>query len=128
MRNLHAIIRTEFGAENVTILREWEKLEKKMAGFKNQRRFTLRCKSQKITPTSLKLKSNIKTPRGKRILGRAEKQLIEERIRAINNTIEVCTCRRDTCMGELKGQISAYYFKECCEFIERVRECRHQTA
>ena len=88
--------------------------------------FTLRCKSQKITPTSLKVKSNIRTLRGKRILQRAEKQLADEWIRSINNTIEVCTCRRDIFMEEHKGQISVYYFKECCEFI-KVRECRHKT-
>ena len=52
---------------------------------------------------------------------------MEERIRPINNTIEVCACRRDTCMEQLKGQIGANYFKECCEFIERVREYRHKT-
>ena len=127
MRNLHNIIKTEFGKENVTILRRCEHLEKKIANISNHRRFTLRCKSQKITPTSLKLKSNIRTPRGKRILQRAEKQLADECIRSINNTIEVCTCRRVTCMEEPKGQISVYYFKECCEFLKRVRGCRHRT-
>ena len=42
MRNLHVSIGTEFGEESVTILRTWEKLEKKIADFKNHRRFTLR--------------------------------------------------------------------------------------
>ena len=78
MRNPHYSIRTEFGLENVTILRKWEQLEKKIADFKNHRRFTLRCLSQKITPNSLKLKSNIKTSKGKRILERAERQLANE--------------------------------------------------
>ena len=103
MRNIHALIGTEFGEENVTILRKWEQLEKKIADFSNHRRLTLRCMSQKITPTSLKLKSNIRTPRGKRILHGAEKQLVDECIRSINNTIEEFTCRRDKCMEELEG-------------------------
>ena len=30
-------------------------------------------------------------------------------------------------MEKLKGQISVDYYKECCEFIERVREYRHET-
>ena len=64
--------------ENVTILRKWEQLGKKIADYKNHRRFTLRCLSQKITPNSLKLKSNIKTSKGKRILERAERQLANE--------------------------------------------------
>ena len=77
MRNLHYAIGTEFGLENVTILRKWEQLEKKIADYKNHR-FTLRCISQKIIPNSLKLKSNIKTAKGKRILERAERQLAKE--------------------------------------------------
>ena len=127
MRNLHNVIGKEFGMENVTILRKWEQLEKKIANFKNLRRFTLRCLSQKITPNSLKLKSNIKTSRGKRILEKAERQLVDERVRNINNTIATCTCLRDTCMDELKDQISNFYYQECIKFIDRVKETRHQT-
>ena len=126
MRNLHYSIRREFGLENVAILRKWEQLEKKIADFKNHRRFTLRCLSQKITPNSLKLKSNIKTSKGKRILERAERQLANERVRSINNTIATCTCLRDTCMKDLQDRISSFYFQECSKFIERVKETRHQ--
>ena len=67
--------------------------------------------SQKITPNSLKLKSSIKTLRGRQILQRAEKQLADECTRAINNTIDTCICIRDTCMNELKGQINDFYLK-----------------
>ena len=109
MRSLLVLIKTEFGVESVAILRKWEQLEKKIANFKNHRRFTLRCISQKITP-KLKLKSNIKTPRGKRILYRAEKQLADEHIRSINNRIEICTCKREACMEQIKGQISVTYY------------------
>ena len=126
MRNLHYSIRREFGLENVAILRKWEQLEKKIADIKNHRRFTLRCLSQKITPNSLKLKSNIKTSKGKRILERAERQLANECIRSINNTIATCTWLRDTCMKNLQDQISSFYFQECSKFIERVKETRHQ--
>ena len=109
------------------MLRKWEQLEKKIADFKNHRRFTLRCISQKITPNSLKLKSNIKTSKGKRILERAERQLANECVRSINNTIAMCTCLKDTCKTDLKDQISNFYYQECSKFIERVKETRHQT-
>ena len=127
MRNLHDSIGREFGLENVAILRKWEQLEKKIADFKNHRRFTLRCLSQRITPNSLKLKSNIKSTKGKRILEMAERQLANECVRSINNTIATCTCLRDTCMKDLQDQISSFYFQECIRFIERVKETRHQT-
>ena len=127
MRNLHLVIGTEFGRESVAILRKWEHLEKKIANFKNHRQFTLRCLSQRITPNSLKLRSNIKTTRGKSILERAKRQLANERVRNINNTIQTCSWQRDTWMEDLKRQISNFYYKECEQFIERVREWRHQS-
>ena len=98
--------------ESVTILRKWEELEKKIANFKNHRKFTLRCISQKITPPSLKLRSNIKTPRGKRILYRAEKQLADEEIRSINNTTEICTCRRDNVWNRFKVRLVLIIIKK----------------
>ena len=104
MKNLHNVIRTEFGWEKVTILRKWEHLEKKTADYKNHMWFTLRCMGQKITPISLKLKSNIKTTKGRQILQRAERQLVNQHIRAINNSIETCTWLRDTCMEDLKAR------------------------
>ena len=127
MRNLYNAIRTDFGMENVAILRKWEHLEKKIANFKNHRRFTLRCLSQKITQNSLKLKSNIKTTRGKWIVEKAERQLANERVRNINNMIETCSWQRDTCIDELKDQISPFYFQESVKFIETVKELRHQS-
>ena len=75
--------------------------------------------SQKITPISLKLKSNIKTPRGRQSLQRAERQLANEGGIAINNTIDTCTWLRDTFMEDLKSQISDFYFQECYQLISR---------
>ena len=48
--------------------------------------------SQKVTPVSLRLsknKYNIKTLRGIKIIQRAEKQLMDERVRSIKNTIDI---------------------------------------
>ena len=89
MRNIHTVIETEFGRESVAIFRRWEHHEKKLADFNNHRRFPLRCLSKKITPVSLSLKNNIKRERGIKIIQRAEKQLMNERVRSINNTIDV---------------------------------------
>ena len=105
MRNLHNILEKEFGRESVAILRDREQHVKKLANFKNHRRFTLRCISQKITPVSLRLKRNIPTDRGRKIIEKAEKQLLEERVRQINNTIDVCSHLTYTCIEQLRGKI-----------------------
>ena len=127
MRNLHNIIEKEFRRESATILRDWEQYVKKLANFKNHRRFTLRCLSQKMTPVSLRLKRNIKTERGKKIIEKAEKQLMDERVRQINNTIDICSHLIYTCMNELKGKIRPELFDECQVFIDKIREWRHRT-
>ena len=127
MRNLHSITENEFGRESVSIFRDWEQHVKKLANFKNHRRLTLRCISQKITPVSLRFKRKIKTERGIRIIQRAEKQLMDERVRQTNNTLDICSNFINTHMNELKVKIGQELYEKCQEFIERIREWRHKT-
>ena len=122
MRSLHAKIKSEYGKEGVNNLRWWEKLEMKMADFKNHRRFTLRCLSQGLAPVSIKLKSAVKTPKGTYIVRKAEKMLMNERVRAINNSIN---CRIDTCINHLERLLEKEVLEECYRFILERREKRH---
>ena len=55
------------------------------------------------TSQCVKLKNNIKTPKGSYIIRKAERALLNERIKLINNSITVFTYQRDTCMNSLKG-------------------------
>ena len=64
MRNIHLHIRSEYGIENVRLFQPWERLECKMADFQNHRKFFPRCLSDDIIAVSIKLKSNIKAPKG----------------------------------------------------------------
>ena len=85
MRNIHTYFRSEYGIESITLLCQWERIEGKMVDFKNNRRFSLRCLSEDVILVSIKLRSNIRTPKGQYIIRRAEKALLNERIRSINN-------------------------------------------
>ena len=105
MRNIHAKLISEYGQESVRILRQWEKLEMKMVDFQNHRRFTLRCLSKGITQVSIKLKSTVKTPKGIYIVRKAERMLMNERIRSINNTITMFKWQIDTCINSLGSSI-----------------------
>ena len=95
MRNIHSYLTTKYGKEIVEIYRRWEKYEYKMADFQNHQRFSLRCLSNNIIPTSVRLKSTIRTPKAKYIIHRAEKALLNERIRSITNTISMFKILRD---------------------------------
>ena len=76
MRNTHNHLRSEYGIESVRLLCRWERIEGKMVDFKNHRWFSLRCLSNDVIPISIRLKSNIKTPKGKEIIRKTEKALL----------------------------------------------------
>ena len=60
-----------------------------MADFCNHRRFSLRCLKYDVIPVSVRLKTNIRTSRGLEIIRKAERQLLNECIRSINNSLEL---------------------------------------
>ena len=93
----------------------------KMADFKNHRRFLLRCLSIGITPVSIKLKCNVKTPKGIYIVRKAEKMLMNERVRLINNTIIMLNCQINMCINDLKSRINKEDMENCCTFINQKR-------
>ena len=95
------------------------------SGLSNHRQFTLRCLSEKVTPVSIKLKSHIKTPKGLQIIRRADRSLLNERVRTINNTINMMNMKKDTCINNLKQKIGEDLIKECEIFIKERREARH---
>ena len=111
-------------------MQQWENLEKKMPNYRNHQRFTIKCLKKEVIPDSIRLKTNIKTSKGFQIIRRAEKQLLNEHIRSINNTLELLMMKRDTCIEELKDTIlnqkdEQKTFKECEILIKRVIECCH---
>ena len=96
-----------------------------MVDFKNHRRFLLRWLSTDIIPVSIRLKSNIKLPKGFNIIKRTEKALLNERIRMFNNTITMLEKEIDTCMNELYNTLDEEFMEECMIFIKTRKESRH---
>ena len=96
-----------------------------MANFKNHRRFLLRCLDNNIIPVSLKLRSNIKTPKAIQIIRKTERALLNERIRMINNTIELLNHVKDTCIEELSKVLKQEDMEECKKFMVNIKEERH---
>ncbi len=86
--NLFQVLRRSYGQGTVKLLRNCENIEKKTSCFRNHRVFTLRCRDQGLTPPSLRLKCPINTQKARDIIKKAEKDLLRERIRVINNKID----------------------------------------
>ena len=85
----------------------------------------MRCLSEDVIPVSIRLKSNIKTPKGFQIIKRAEKALLNERIRSINNTINMLGLQRDTRKNDLEERIGEEAMEECSVFIKSGKKARH---
>ena len=93
MTNLHRNIKEKYGQEAIQHLCLWEKRVIKASDFRNHRIFMLKCIGQNLMPVSIRLKplksKHFISANARRIIERAERQLMQERVRTINNTIQV---------------------------------------
>ena len=79
-----------------------------------------------IIPVSVRLKTNIHTTKGLDIIRRAEKQLLNECIRSINNQLEMFMFKRDTWTLKLKDILDHKIMEECEKLIKNIIESRHK--
>ena len=124
MRNLHQIILQEYGIEAQCLFRNWERLWLREIDYKNHRIFTLRCLHRELVPVSLKLKSTLNTTRAKKINRKAEKELIQARIKSINNILTNVAIQLEQCRSQLVSIISTERLRECQGFVDKVGETR----
>ena len=122
MRNLHQIILQEYGLEAQCLFRDWERLWLRAPDYKNHRIFTLRCLHKDLIPVSIKLKSTLKTERAKKIVRKAEKDLLQARVKAINSTLDNIGKQTELCRSQLASILSTQRLRECQGFIEKVGE------
>ena len=124
MRNLHNILLQEDGIEARRLFRLWEKLKIRASDYRNHRIFTLRCLHSDLIPVSIKLKSTIKSTRAKQILRKAEKELLQARIKSINFILDSTSQQLEECRSKLATIISTQKLRECQDFIDKVSEDR----
>ena len=124
MRNLHNILLQEDGIEVRCLFRLWEKLRLRSSNYKNHRIFTLRCLHNNLIPVSIKLKSTIKSTRAKQILKKAEKELLQARIKSINFILDNTSRQLEECRSKLVTIISTQKLRECQDFVDKVSENR----
>ena len=116
------------GKNTISIFRNWEKMEGKVSNFQNHRRFLLRCLSQEVIPVSLRLKNLTRTQKGDGIIKRAEKQLLNERIRNINYKIEKYQHDKHMYENQLHEILKEdqVMWNACKEEVLKRKESRHQ--
>ena len=131
--NLISDLRTKYGEESVRSFRKWEIIVKKMADYRNHRRFTLKCIKASITPVSCKLKNPLsyKSTRSYQIIHKAEKQLLYECIRNINSILATLDKQREDQYQKFKDSLNPnnqeheQYLGRSRTFINMIKEHRH---
>ena len=128
MRSLVKVLEQKYGKNTIAIFRKWEKMEGRVSNFKNHHRFSLRCLSKGVTPVSLQLKNLTRTQRGEGIIQKAEKQLLNERIRNINYILEQYQHDKYMYKKELEDLLKddQELWNACEEEIEKRGELRHK--
>ena len=124
MKNLHQIILQEYGLEVLCLFKDWERLQLRASDYKNHSIFTLRCIHKDLIPVSIKLKSTLKPERAKTIVRKAEKDLLQARIKAINSILGNVGKQTELCRSQLASILSTQRLRECQGFIEKVGEIR----
>ena len=106
-------------------MHRWEKNTIRASDYKNHRIFTLRCKGLSLVPVSIRLepvtsKQHI-SPSARKIIEKAEKQLLQDRVRGINRTIQDSKDQANSSRSKLVAIITQVDLDRCTDFIEKVR-------
>ena len=99
-------------------------MQLRSSDYKNHRIFSLRCLYKDLTPVSIKLKSTLDTSRAGKIIRKAEKDLLQARIKSINNVLVQVDREIEECRAKLASIILAVRLQECQDFINKVSEFR----
>ena len=92
--------------------------------YKNHRIFSLRCIHKELILVSIKLKSTLDTPKARQIIRKAEKDLLQARIKAINNILDQVDRETQDCRAKLASIILQERLEQCQDFINKVSELR----
>ena len=125
MRNLHNILSDKYGIEALYLLREWEMLQVKDSDYKNHCRFTLRCISQGIIPVSIRLKTTVKTDMARKIIRKAESDILHTRVKSITSFLDNNNKQLDRCRSQLVSIVTTKTMDKCQYLINKVRKFRH---
>ena len=125
MTNLHKIISDQYGIEVLCLLRDWEKLQIQDSNYRNHQIFTLRCISKGITPVSIWLKTTVRTEKARKIIWKAERDILQARVKSINNLLDNNSKQRDLCRSQLASIFSNTCMQQCQELIDKVGEFRY---
>ena len=96
--------------------------------YRNHRIITLKCISDELVPVSIRLKTTMKTERARPTQSstskKAEKDLLQARVKSINSILGDNTKQRELSRSKLASLVSTSTMETCQHFIDKVGELR----
>ena len=111
----------DFDRTVIKRFREWEKMERKLAAFRNHLHFTLHCKHHGVFPRSLTLNCSMKGAGVEKILQRTQRALTNERITRIKQQIRFYQDKKDDCDEYLFTHLTNGVYTEVYNWMKQLR-------
>ena len=120
-KNIHSRL-FDFGNDCLNEARQLEKVSRKLARTRNHLRYNLTCYNSRVTPAGLSLKSNIRGPRASNIIQKAERALVNERIRQHNFTIDILETEKQQLKDRLQAKLPSNEYQEVVRFSQNASQ------
>ena len=91
-------------------------------GYRNHRILTLKCITKDLVPVSIRLKTTIKTEKARKIIRKAERDLLQARVNSINNILGDNAKQRELYRSQLVSILSTSTINKCQHLIDKVSE------
>ena len=128
IENIHKYIGNQFGKDCLVLVRNYEKTLRKLADYRNHLRFNLRCLHSGIIPRSLWIKPLVKGHKADKIIAKAQKDLLNERVRQCNFTINVLTNKASEFSEELRTRLPGDICDQVEQFTARAQLIQHRKS
>ena len=126
-KNIHYEILSQHGRDALKILRQAESTGKKIESWRNHRMFNLRCLRSNVFPTSIRLFSHVKGKAAENVLNKAEKNLLEIRIRQCIFTIKKLSIEFENLETQLYTKITGNLQLRIREFLTKTKGKHFET-
>ena len=112
----------DFSKDCLNDARQLEKISRKLARTRNHLRYNLTCYNSHLTPTGLSIRSNVRGPKAQSIIQKAERALVNERIRQHNFTMDVLVSEREKLLDRLQSKLPSNEFQEVARFSQNASQ------
>ena len=118
------IILEQHGMEVLQLFKGWERFQIRDCNYRNHRIFTLKCIMNDLVPVNIRLKTTVKTEKATKIIRKAERDLLQTRVKSINSILGDNAKQRELCWSQLVSILSKATMDKCQQWIDKISETR----